>query len=86
MKTNQPLDKLKEENSAFEAKLLSLKKQCHIVCEECDSFKFALQIVTKDLYHKNEINQVLGVTKSWLRKYRKIWNQMQTKQTVLLVI
>lgn len=86
MKTNQPLDKLKEENSAFGAELLSLKKQCHIICEECDSFKFALQIVTKDLYHKNEINQVLGVTKSWLRKYRKIWNQMQTKQTVLLVI
>lgn len=86
MKTNQPLDKLKEENSAFGAELLSQKKQCHIVCEECDSFKLALQIVTKDLYHKNEINQVLGVTKSWLRKYRNIRNQMQTKQTVQLVL
>lgn len=86
MKTNQPLDKLKEENSAFGAELLSLKKQYNIVCEKCDSFKWALLIVTKDLYHKNEINQVLGVTKSWLRKYRKIWNQMQTKQTVWLVL
>ena len=55
MKTNQPLDIVKEENSAFGAELLSQKKQCHIVCEECDSFKLALQIVTKDLYHKNEI-------------------------------
>ena len=86
MKTNQPLDKLKEENSAFGAELLSLKKQCHIVCDECDSFKLALQIVTNDLDHKNEINQVLGVTKSWLRKYRKIRNQMQTKQAVRLVL
>lgn len=55
MKTNQPLDKLKEENSAFGAELLSLKKQYNIVCEKCDSFKWALLIVTKDLYHKNEI-------------------------------
>ena len=31
MKTNQPLDKLKEENSALRAELLSLQKQCDIV-------------------------------------------------------
>ena len=58
MKTNQPLDKLKEENSALRAVLLSLKKQCDIVCEEQDSLKLALQIVSKDLYHKNETKPV----------------------------
>lgn len=50
MKTNQSLDKLKAENSALRAELFSLQKQCDIVCEERDSLKLALQIVSKDLY------------------------------------
>ena len=48
MKTNQPLDKLKEENSALRAELLSLKKQCDIVREQQDSLKLALQIASKE--------------------------------------
>ena len=80
------MGKLKEENSAFRAELLSLKKQYDIFCEERDSFKLALQIVTKDLCHKNETKPVPRSDQSWLRKYRKILNQTKTKQTVRLVV